>query len=229
MLASDKYYTSKFSSTVLTSLITGESPGGRHGFPAFKAGCDSLAKAHLHLTSTADTACKPQHATAGAPIIADQRMLDAYTMLDKESTFYQVCIVTLPYRMCSFIMALQRKLVQPWHAFTHALLTIHPPRTNPTQAANQSELDVMFQVAKLPPAQLWAKRAGVAAAADRLNDRAQRMIAGWLEKKGVRVVPGERRLTPKRKSNRRLRVAAAGGGGAAAGLRRRLAAWWRRR
>ncbi|GBF89288.1 hypothetical protein Rsub_02165 [Raphidocelis subcapitata] len=47
MLASDLYYKSKFSSTVLTSLIT------------------------------------------GTPIIADQRLLDAYTMLDRSTTYYQ--------------------------------------------------------------------------------------------------------------------------------------------
>ncbi|KIZ04003.1 hypothetical protein MNEG_3957 [Monoraphidium neglectum] len=107
MLASGLYYKSKFSSTVLTSLIT------------------------------------------GVPIIADERMLQAYSFLERKAVFYQ--------------------------------------------DDSQTELDVMFAVSKMKPDDMWRARSGVAELRRRMNERAKKMITGWLEAKGVAVEPEEAR------------------------------------
>jgi hypothetical protein len=98
-LASPLYYASKFSSTVLTSLIT------------------------------------------GVPVVADAPFLAAYTMIERNAAFYQ------------------------------------------DQA--QSELDVMFGVMKQRPEEMWRTRMAVSDLRDRMNARARKLIAGWLEGAGL--------------------------------------------
>jgi hypothetical protein len=111
MLASDLYYKSKFSSTVLTSLITGEATNrwpnrrlapSRDGPPA--SGRSDARPPMIRPYSSAPLPCSSRPTcpptllpspplcapSPGVPMIADQRLLEAYSMLDRDSVFYQV-------------------------------------------------------------------------------------------------------------------------------------------
>jgi hypothetical protein len=103
MLASPLYYRSKFSSTVLTSFIT------------------------------------------GVPIIADAAFMGAYTMIEHDAVYYQ--------------------------------------------EIGSNELDVMFNVVRMPVEEMWRTRMALDGLRTRINARAASMIAGWLRERGV-PVPG---------------------------------------
>jgi hypothetical protein len=51
----------------------------------------------------------------------------------------------------------------------------------------------MFSVAKMHPDEVWRVRSEVQELRNRMNERAKKMIRGWLEKKGVAVESGDRR------------------------------------
>lgn len=99
MLASALYYSSKFSSTVLTSFIT------------------------------------------GVPIIADRKFMAAYSMIEPNAVF--------------------------------------------PQEDGRNELDIMFNVARMTPEEMWRTRLGLKELRGKMNTRAKDLILGWLKEKGL--------------------------------------------
>jgi hypothetical protein len=69
----------------------------------------------------------------------------------------------------------------------------------------------MFSIAKMEPAQMWRTRNAVSELRRRMNERAKKMITGWLEKKGVAVETDEAKRRARLAALRRRRLL---GGGA---------------
>jgi hypothetical protein len=78
----------------------------------------------------------------------------------------------------------------------------------------------MFAVAKMDPAEMWRTRDAVAALRGRMNERAKRMITGWLAAKGVAVAPpgaAAAAAAARRPAARRRALELEAGAGGAAG------------